>query len=632
MPNGVKYIYSPPTVTSPSNRNYQIDNPTAGTQIKIGSGTSTFANKILFSAFDGEATFSLNLPLGAFSSVSLTGTREVAQITTQNTNYGLVYKPTPPKAGYNDLGGLDFIITLRKKLATPPSSFIFTLGDKSNVVGYVQLSLTPQEIAEGDIRPDYVVNSIAFYHSSKDRKIGHLYRMQAVDSLGNKVWLDWSMPTSTQVVLTDTTGFLKIGTYPITIQPVGDTFGFTGVGGTSSDSAAIRACKFTSGGAGTSSVVSVYADRADITIGAAIYSDVAGTCTTKLAEDSGNLPSGSGTWLDIPVSCVIVAATVYWLAGWGNASFIMQWDDGAANQAAHVAATWETWPSPYNSGDYRARKYSIHCDVVAGGGTTTNVTSSNYIQVNPVTVSKIWTATRSCSPTLTLTSTPTKLWQPTRTSSPILNLLPVPTMGWQAIRSSSTIFTLSTSADVLAGKFFEAVTEIILNATASISVTFGRIASTILNIEAIPSIFKQFTISASNTINLLASAVVLKFRLFEATTQLIMDASATVAVTFERIAETIINLVTDASRILTIPRTSNVALSLIASAVKSREKLASVIINLNASASRLVHWNPTASPTISLFTLSSVVSALWIKARERIRHNRGLKPFRWRTR
>jgi hypothetical protein len=387
------YSYQPPVVTAPSTRNYRIDNPTAGTRISIGSGTSIFANKVLFSAFDGEATFSLNLPMGSFTSVSLAGTGAASSITTQNTNYSITYKPVAPKDGFNDLGGFDWIFVARRKLATVPHSFTFTLGDKLACAGFVQPPLSMEytvgqpifpdgpiikAVNDTDVvgvdnvtyvhRPDYAVNSVAFYIDGKSGdytalggknykagKIGQLYRLKATDSssVPKTAWLDWSMPTLTQVVLTDTTGFLNTGTYPITIAPVGDTFGYTGAGSGYSGNGAgqffASGDRYT-GAAGTGVSMSMwciggasnYVQMGIYTYTSALNGSLltngntgsASVSQYSKAQSTANFASGPTT-----------SAVAYYLVGQFQKSSNCYYDSGATNKYCYASGTFGTWPS-----------------------------------------------------------------------------------------------------------------------------------------------------------------------------------------------------------------------------------------------------------------------------------------------
>ena len=138
------------------------------------------------------------------------------------------WKPTPVNKDFNEFGGIDWEITLKKK----PLSNLFPFKyDAVNTVAYHQASLKeiysigPQldgpdivSVTDTEVlgyggvvltrRPEHVVNSIAFYHNSKGGwvtkeevakglttgKIGHLYRMRVRDSVGKTTWFNWLPP------------------------------------------------------------------------------------------------------------------------------------------------------------------------------------------------------------------------------------------------------------------------------------------------------------------------------------------------------------------------------------------------------------------------------------------------------
>jgi hypothetical protein len=175
-------------------------------------------------------------------------------VSASNGEWTFSYEPTEPKAGFNDNGGIDIFITAKVKPASSAIEFTYASG---TVIPYHEPPLSVQykdgwsdefqadikvtetqvvRVKDGVVlvaRPEYVVNSIAFYADNKSGdmtasggknyrtgKVGHLYRMKAVDNAGKSAWFDWSMPSPTQIRLTDTTGILQTGAYPITIQPV----------------------------------------------------------------------------------------------------------------------------------------------------------------------------------------------------------------------------------------------------------------------------------------------------------------------------------------------------------------------------------------------------------------------------
>lgn len=160
-----------------------------------------------------------------------------------------------PKENTTDQFDIDFI------LASKPVTNVF----KYRIEGWEQFDffyqseLTPEEIADGVVRPDNVIGSYAVYHKlKKDNRIGstnyatgkvaHIYRPKAIDALGNEVWAELNFSTkeiptteldveNNLVTSTSTVGFLTVtvpqkflntATYPVTVDP---TFGYEVVGG-----------------------------------------------------------------------------------------------------------------------------------------------------------------------------------------------------------------------------------------------------------------------------------------------------------------------------------------------------------------------------------------------------------------
>ncbi len=185
-----------------------------------------------------------------------------------NSNFSIGTAATSTDSKYNELGGFNLVITVIKKQSAF-SSITFTLttqnvaaywqpgplvgdGDGTNkVVKVVDDGENTNGLnAQGNIIescPDYVVNSIALYSTNSGGmvtdvqaamlnttgKIGMLYRMKVVGKDGTWAWMDWSVSGNT-LKLSDTTGYIaKINgnsNYPLTIAPVGDTFGYMSIG------------------------------------------------------------------------------------------------------------------------------------------------------------------------------------------------------------------------------------------------------------------------------------------------------------------------------------------------------------------------------------------------------------------
>ena len=139
-------------------------------------------------------------------------------------------------------GGYKFIWYLKSK---PVSNKVeFTIQSKGLDFFY-QPELTPEEIAQGAVRPENVVGSYAVYHSTKggmndaygkDYKVGkafHIYRPHLIDANGLDAWGNLHIENGIYSVEIPQ-DFLDKAVYPIKSN---DTFGYTSIG--ASDSSTI---------------------------------------------------------------------------------------------------------------------------------------------------------------------------------------------------------------------------------------------------------------------------------------------------------------------------------------------------------------------------------------------------------
>ncbi len=259
--------YSTPITIQTASNNYEID--LSGEKVKIGSATNSFTPVIRFSHFSLGSYVELNLVgSGGQWSRFKDSTFENNTITAENTYLKVQYSSVEQNQGFNELGGVDYAITLKQN---PGLSSIGFTYNKQNAIGYLQPPFTSEyisgysdvfgceigvnatnvwRVSDGHIllyRPLYVVNSIAFYHDTKGGwdiegvtdcgtgKIGHLYSMLVTDSsaIPKTTWTAWGFGgDQSQITLSINQTYLATAAYPITIAPVGDTFGFTGIGGT----------------------------------------------------------------------------------------------------------------------------------------------------------------------------------------------------------------------------------------------------------------------------------------------------------------------------------------------------------------------------------------------------------------
>ncbi len=377
-------IYSGHTVSAKSQNNYEIAFTGSESKISIGSGTSLFNPKLTFSRWN-EVEFSLDLPR-AFTGNLGNGSLLSDKASFSNANYGFEFLPTPPKEGFNDLGGLDFIITLKRK--PPINSLSFTFS-QTGVEAYLQPPLTQAEIDEGAIRPDYVVNSIAFYATGKSGdytalggknykagKVGHLYRLKAIDALGKWVWTDWNV-VGNLISLTVPQSFLDTAIYPVALMPIGDTFGYTSIGLTERGPRTANYMRFYNGGylgaSGTVTSLSYYGKLSSAgNLQTALYTKSGSTYSLVTNGSSNTLPITTNLqwWDTVFANNPTITAQTYYLLFNTDVGCLL-YLDAASGYAQIKAQTFGTWPSTFSSPSNDVpEQFSIYVTYTPSGGGT----------------------------------------------------------------------------------------------------------------------------------------------------------------------------------------------------------------------------------------------------------------------
>jgi hypothetical protein len=362
---------------------------------KKGTDSKTdFKQSVKFNKWNGENWLSLTLDDSNFDlgkDKPKDSKIEGTSVKSSSKDYAIEYKATGIVEGFNELGGLDVIITLNSKPLKNTLTFTY---DSNGLTPYLQPKLTAEEIAEGCVRPEHVVNSIAFYADGKSNhliggvnygtgKVGHLYRMKAIDKKGEWAWFDWSIGGNNQLIGTIDPKALAEFTYPVRIEPMGDTFGYVSLGASSSNAYAyntqIRSDKISSAGAvGTGVSITIGAKKGGSAsnVKCAIY-DTADPC--NYLTDSGtpaiSISSTTKGWFTGTYSTgPTIAAINYWLvfigdSGWYNNGQVAY--DTTANATYFIyGQTYGTWPATITSWSYAGLdkvKYSIYCTYTAGG-------------------------------------------------------------------------------------------------------------------------------------------------------------------------------------------------------------------------------------------------------------------------
>lgn len=249
------------------------------------------------------------------------------------------------KAKTNELsdGGHECEITLFKK--PPTNRTTFTMQSKGLFFAY-QGELTREQKENGAIRPDNVVGSYAVYYKDcplnieggkiyRNGKSFHIYRPQAEDANGRKVWGVLSVDEYNGLVHVDLpVEFLDNATYPIR-HVAGLTLGYTTAGGTSNAFANgnWKAGRVTTTMASLVSQISMYVlHYAAPSYKAMIVKDSDKSLITNgvgdAYDDSGAW--GSKHWANLPYTTkpTLLNATNYYVGGISNGASNFYYDTG----------------------------------------------------------------------------------------------------------------------------------------------------------------------------------------------------------------------------------------------------------------------------------------------------------------
>jgi hypothetical protein len=399
---------------------YEIAYPGSGSKIEVGdvSKSNMFKPDLTVSTWDNEAGFQLVASGFRQEESHFLTSMNDGKISASNNGWIFEYKPTELKEGFNDQGGLDILITAKEK---PSSSSIDFTFESDTVTPYFQPPLTAEykdgwsdeyqteiTVTETQVvnardgavlkeRPDYVVNSIAFYADAKadgvttstgkeykTGKVGHLYRMKAVDAKGNSAWFDWAI-SSSQIKLVDSTGFLQTASYPVVIQPLGDTFGYTTVG--ASWNAGLNRMfmeKAAPASNGTLTSIKVYITQtwSGNPVKCALYNHSTSALVATTEEKTSSASTG---WLTFNVNGTpsVSAGTNYWVLFWGSGSAWVRfaYDSGGApyGSAAWRDQTYGSYPDPLGTLNLQSSHDSFYATYTpSGGGISISNTPSSY--------------------------------------------------------------------------------------------------------------------------------------------------------------------------------------------------------------------------------------------------------------
>ena len=199
-------------------------------EIEIGDAEQDdFKPQFKIKQWDNETNFSMR----AEEDPSAT-TEVIGGVVKYKTNDYEVHMYDKPDAGED--GGFEFEWVLPKQ----PKSNVFTATIQTKGIDFhYQPALTQEEKDGGASQPDNVISSYAVYHKTKrNNKVGgkeyrtgkafHIYRPEAVDADGVKVWCELNInEVKGELTVTVPQDFLTNAQYPVVVDP---TFGYTSIG------------------------------------------------------------------------------------------------------------------------------------------------------------------------------------------------------------------------------------------------------------------------------------------------------------------------------------------------------------------------------------------------------------------
>jgi hypothetical protein len=394
--------YTTHAVREKSANYYEIDYPGSGSKIEIGdvSKAGDFKPDLTISTWNKEVEFKLIASSDIEKTSQLTATTANDTVSASNGEWTFEYKPVESKEGFNEKGGLDIVITAKEK---PSTNKLYFSYDSKTVTPYYQGPLTDEyqdgwseefqceiavsetqvmvakdtdEMEAGTVlceRPDYVVGSIAFYADGKANhatggvnyatgKVGHLYAMQC-----NGEWCRWSIEGN-HIVLTIPDNVYD-GKYPIEIDPVGDTFGYTSVGGStrSSSSDTIVGGYGTATSNGTATQISVYIVSGSYDDGPGLLTLLSRSSPTSSSvayvTESSTFTHIPDSWCSASISCTVTSGQDYSPCYFGE-EYSLAYDSGTG---CTYYGVYQSYPgdisgvSYFNHWDTGYRHYSLYC-------------------------------------------------------------------------------------------------------------------------------------------------------------------------------------------------------------------------------------------------------------------------------
>lgn len=277
-------------------------------------------------------------------------------------------------------GGFEFEWLLPAK---PTSNIITSTIQTKGLDFFYQPPLTKQEIEEGNIRDERIIGSYAVYHKTKagnytDKeyragKAFHIYRPQAIDGNGKKVWCDLNIDVKKGILtVTIPQKFLDEALYPILVDP---TFGYT-TAGASYIQAGLSAGRGSvyAGSAGTLSSITAYCKpQTTYDFGVCAYN---ASTLAKIESKSGFAGTGDNVygWHEFSGFSSSISAINYLLVYSGiNLQDRLAYDAGTTGQGKRGNSYLGdpiTWTNPFVINSSDTNKYSIYATYTAGSSSS----------------------------------------------------------------------------------------------------------------------------------------------------------------------------------------------------------------------------------------------------------------------
>jgi hypothetical protein len=359
---------------------YEVTLP-GGDKVEIGDRDAlNFRPHLKLNRWDGESFIKVSLPTAARSSPVIEGEK----IGWVEPDIEARFYPLGPVTveGFtrNELGGFEFEVILKEK---PPTNQIILEIETQGLKFHYQPPLTPEEIAEGAVRPDNVAGSYAVYHDTRGNvhasaqdaerykcgKAFHIYRPKIIDADGDWVWaglnIDEKAGTLTVTIDQD---WLDKAVYPVVVDP---DFGYSSIGGSTGTLGAgdIRGSNGSPASDGTATSISFFARNGYWTSGEKVRLGLYDASDNSFIAETEERDDGGDGWQAFSINQSVLGAVTYLMAIFSNSAIGPYYDSAAGQKYPRQDnATYPNWPDPITSNT--GYQYSIYCTYTTGGGAT----------------------------------------------------------------------------------------------------------------------------------------------------------------------------------------------------------------------------------------------------------------------